>query len=71
MIEDTESARGKDNEDAEGASYEQRMRTSEKVEEEAADADPIPGEDSSATDIGVRADYELPSVVKDRQEPDR
>jgi hypothetical protein len=71
VVEATESARGNDNEDAGTASYEKRMSTSEEVEEEAADADPMPDEDSSATDIGVRADYELPSVVKDRQEPNR
>jgi hypothetical protein len=31
----------------------------------------LPGEDSDGKDIDVRADYELPSVVKDREEPDR
>jgi hypothetical protein len=46
------------------------MHASESVEKEAADADPMPDENSKGKDIGVRADYELPNVVKDRQEPD-
>jgi hypothetical protein len=69
--EASEPASEAHNDDTRGASYGKRMRISEGVEEEAADADPIPGEDSDGKDIDVRADYELPSVVKDREEPDR
>jgi hypothetical protein len=47
------------------------MRISENVEKEVADADPAPDDDTSGKDTGVRADYELPNVVKDEQESDR
>jgi len=70
VVEATDSAPA-DDKDAQGAPYEKRMRISENVEKEAADADPVPGEETGGEDIDVRADYELPNVVKDRQEPNR
>jgi hypothetical protein len=71
VVEATDSAPADDEKDAKGAPYEKRMRISENVEKEAADADPVPGEDTGGKDVGVRADYELPNVVKDHQEPNR
>jgi hypothetical protein len=67
VVEGTEPAPAERNKDA---PYGKRMHASESVEKEAADADPMPDENSKGKDIGVRADYELPNVVKDRQEPD-
>jgi hypothetical protein len=71
VVEGTEPAPATDDEDAQGAPYERRMRISENVKKEAADADPAPDDDTSGKDTGVRADYELPNVVKDEQESDR
>jgi hypothetical protein len=71
VIEGIEPAPAADDEDAQEAPYERRMRNSENVEKEAADADPVPDDDTSKKDIDVRADYELPNVVKDKQDPDR
>jgi hypothetical protein len=71
VVEGTGPAPAEDNKGAKDAPYEKRMRASERVEKEAADANPVPDENLKGEDISVRADYELPNVVQDRQEPTR